>query len=184
MQLFSAGSKSVAKTAYFHKSPILTKRKSHVLSLLGCLTSISHCSIWNMAIANEDAQVLKAHLQSEGQPAQQAAAHTPTLANACTKQMRAKHDYGHSQRPSSLPIALVCTRFDSVSCFIGSSSLHFHVLSGRYARCHELQKDVAISYQLGNFLLTFLSVRPLSSIFQSVCNTICFKIAPSYTKDL
>lgn len=67
---------------------------------------------------------------------------------------------------------------------IGSSSLQFRVLSGCCAGCQELQKEIAISNHLGNFLLVFLSVRPPSSIFQGVCNTVCFKIAPSCIKGL
>lgn len=72
MQLFSAGSKSVAKTADFYKNIILTKRKSHALSFVGSLTSILRCSIWNMAVGNEDVR-----LQFEWQPAQHAAVYTP-----------------------------------------------------------------------------------------------------------
>lgn len=184
MQLFSAGSKSVAKTAYFHKSTILTKRKSRAVSLLGCLTSISHCSVWNMAIGDEDARVLKAHLQSEWQPAQQAAACTPPFM-LMPAQSRWEQSMIMGTVKGHLHFQLhFCVQDLTMSLVsVGGSSLRFRVLSGWYARCHELQKEVAISYQLGNFLLTLLSVRPLSSIFQSVCSIVCFKIAPSYIKD-
>lgn len=169
--------------AYFHKGIILTKRKSHALSFLGSLTSISHCSIWNMAIGNEDARVLKAHLQFEWQPAQHTAVYTFMLIPA---QNRWEQNLitGTVKGHLHFQLHLCVQDLTMFLISIGSSSLQFHVLSGSYARCQELQKERAISNQLGNFLLALLSVRPPSGIFQSVYNTVCFKIAPSCIKDL
>lgn len=130
VQLFSAGRKSVAKTAYFHKNIILTKWKSHALSFLGCLTSISPCSIWNMAIGNEDAQVLKAHLLFEWQPAQHCVC---TLFMLMPAQNRWEQGMIMSTVRGHLHFQLhSCVQDLTMS--IGSSSLPFHVLSGCYAR--------------------------------------------------
>lgn len=114
IQLFSAGSKSVAKTTYFHKNIILTKRKIQALSFVGSLTSISHCSIWNTAIGNEGAKGPFAVWMATSLAC--CCVHTPIHVNACTKQVRTKRGYRHHQRPSSLPITLMCTGFDNASC--------------------------------------------------------------------